>query len=450
MQSIVTRHVGQMWRKLRRSNEAEIVLVFSLLISISIFGTLLSYTYRFTMGEITEEHNTLIFGVTVVICIVGQIIVLWFIRQKYTLDAYRRKVFKAVLIMIWIIHAVLNVLLVTIAYETIMTSHFQPWIVNLIIWISYLEASFLMGFLSYKFCRWLRVSKSYLVFFYALAFASLAANLLLSLLYIENQISIFSSDVQRNTGGYVQTNTDALLTSGYQISTILAYVFLWIATIVLLRNYSNRIGKVKYWLVLTLPLLYFALQFQPYLLELLTEYRILQPILFGITYTLFFSISKVVGAILFGIGFLIIGLKISNATLRNFMIMSGFGLILFFISNQIILLANMPFPPFAIVSTLLVGLSSYLVFVGIYYSAIYVAQDISLRVLIRKSVDDQTLFLDKIATSEMEDSIQTRVLDLTKRFSSLAEKESGIVEDSEVGIKEYLNEVLKEIKEEKR
>jgi len=42
------------------------------------------------------------------------------------------------------------------------------------------------------------------------------------------------------------------------------------------------------------------------------------------------------------------------------------------------------------------------------------------------------------------------VLDLTKRFSSLAEKESGTIEDSGVGIKEYLNEVLKRVKDEKK
>jgi hypothetical protein len=126
--------------------------------------------------------------------------------------------------------------------------------------------------------------------------------------------------------------------------------------------------------------------------------------------------------------------------------MSGLGLILFFVSNQIILLINLPFPPFGIITISLVGLSAYLVLMGIYYSAIYVAQDISLRALIRRSVRDQTLFLDKIATSEMEDSIQTRVLELTKRFSTIAENESGIKHYDEEDMKEYLNEVLKEIK----
>jgi hypothetical protein len=54
------------------------------------------------------------------------------------------------------------------------------------------------------------------------------------------------------------------------------------------------------------------------------------------------------------------------------------------------------------------GLASYLLLVGIYSSAISVAQDISLRKSIRRNLKGQSAFLEKIGTSEMEQVIQKR------------------------------------------
>ena len=48
------------------------------------------------------------------------------------------------------------------------------------------------------------------------------------------------------------------------------------------------------------------------------------------------------------------------------------------------------------------ALSCYLIYAGLYYSAISVSQDTALRKSIRKSVMDQSKLLDKIGTAQME------------------------------------------------
>jgi hypothetical protein len=93
------------------------------------------------------------------------------------------------------------------------------------------------------------------------------------------------------------------------------------------------------------------------------------------------------------------------------------------------------------------AISSYLILVGVYSSAISVAQDVNLRKSLRKSVEQQSTLLDKIGASEMEQEIHRRVIKITKEKLNKMTEETGVqssVTDDEM--KQYMNDVLKEIK----
>jgi hypothetical protein len=88
--------------------------------------------------------------------------------------------------------------------------------------------------------------------------------------------------------------------------------------------------------------------------------------------------------------------------------------VLGFAANQPIGLILVPYPPFGLASICFIVLSSYLVVLGIYSSALSVANDNVLRRAIRKSVEQQSDLLDKIGTAQMESQLQNRVLLLTR------------------------------------
>jgi hypothetical protein len=91
------------------------------------------------------------------------------------------------------------------------------------------------------------------------------------------------------------------------------------------------------------------------------------------------------------------------------------------------------------------GLSSYLLFVGIYYSSISISINAELRKTIESSVEEQFRFVSKIGRSQMENEIQNRVKGITKRSAKVLEENSGIqttLEDEEIA--EYIRLVLKE------
>jgi hypothetical protein len=94
----------------------------------------------------------------------------------------------------------------------------------------------------------------------------------------------------------------------------------------------------------------------------------------------------------------------------------------------------------------LVLLASYLFTVGLYSSAIAVSQDSSLRTSIRASLLE---LVNNIGTAQMEQEIEKRVLKVATEQQDVLTEQSGIESSlSEKDMKEYLEQVIKEVKKE--
>jgi Tfp pilus assembly PilM family ATPase len=129
------------------------------------------------------------------------------------------------------------------------------------------------------------------------------------------------------------------------------------------------------------------------------------------------------------------------------MFISAYGIMLLFTSNQAAVLITAPYPPFGLVTISFMGLSSYLILVGVYSSAISVAQDVNLRKSIRKTVEQHSNLLDNIGTSQMEQEIHRRVIKITKEKLNEMTEETGVQSSvTEDEMKQYMDNVLKEIK----
>ena len=128
------------------------------------------------------------------------------------------------------------------------------------------------------------------------------------------------------------------------------------------------------------------------------------------------------------------------------MIMSAFGFVLLFVSNQAVVLISAPYPPFGLPTISLMGLSSYLILVGIYSSAISVAQDTKLRQTIRKSTTEESKLLISIGSAQMEQEIQRRAVKVAKDQQQTMAEQTGVQSSlTEHDMKQYVSEVLKEI-----
>ncbi len=136
--------------------------------------------------------------------------------------------------------------------------------------------------------------------------------------------------------------------------------------------------------------------------------------------------SKVVGGILFGIAFWTIARRLGQIQVREYMVISAYGFILLFVSNQAIFLVNYNYPPFGFATVSYVGFSCFLVMIGIYSAAISVGQDVELRRLIRKSAQKEAGLLQHIASAEMEAQITKTVLSIARRNKAVMREKPAL------------------------
>jgi hypothetical protein len=246
----------------------------------------------------------------------------------------------------------------------------------------------------------------------------------------------------------VPGSAQAILNVGYDVVSIVSFIMMWSATCLLMRHYSQTFGWMKFWVVVSLPMVYFISQFITFSLNVFAPLIFSQSIFYGIVLTLIYIFSKPVGGALFGIAFWSITRKIPQSkSVQNYMIISAYGLTLLFTSNQANVLLSAPYPPFGLAAASIVGLSSYLILIGIYSSAISVAQDTKLRQSIKRFAIKESRLLDSIGTAQMEQELLRRVMSFTKDNQNIMTTETGVESSlTEAELKEYLEQVMQEVK----
>jgi len=141
---------------------------------------------------------------------------------------------------------------------------------------------------------------------------------------------------------------------------------------------------------------------------------------------------------------LLIGRKMKRKTMKNYLIISSIGIILLFSSIE----PGNPFfaayPPFGLVTLLFLGLSSYLLLVGMLGCAAYVSRDVELRREIYKGLEVDSNVLRKMGLAEVQREMERRILPLVNKMN-LSDEMRESMDHSEEDVKTMIDEVLNEI-----
>jgi hypothetical protein len=142
---------------------------------------------------------------------------------------------------------------------------------------------------------------------------------------------------------------------------------------------------------------------------------------------LYTSLNSTAGGILFYVGFVVAARHFhENMTVRDYLIMCGFGFLLFFSAGQSTL-ANTLYPPFGLATVSLYGLSTYMILLALYSCAISVSEDIELRKSIKKSTLRESKFLESMGSAQMERDLTRRmVLKAREELKERIQRSAGI------------------------
>jgi hypothetical protein len=328
--------------------------------------------------------------------------------------------------------------------EIILTENYSTISSLLVTMLSYNLSIILMGIFTVIFLSWYAYNRtSVLVLLYGLSFATVViASVALMVVWIH----VFFEQMPPKTGlksdvFYLSAEEGSnwkILSKIYQYSDIASFFLKWGGTALILYHYSHKIGKIKYWFLLSLPVAYFSTL-------MIYHFHIYEPhdeleslIFFGVG-----SLNSTFGGILFYLAFRLTSKDFSNQVFKDYLLMAGFGFMLFFSATQANVITTV-YPPFGFATISSYGLGSYLILLGLYLSALSVSQDEQLRNMIKRSTLSESKFLHSIGTSagERKREIVSTVLDKAKRHQETIVKDIGIGTSlTEDDIKNYVEEV---------
>jgi hypothetical protein len=434
-----------------------IFVTVSIIIVAFLVDTSLNKISDLFTGQTPLGWRIFVFIVIGIIYLTGQFLLLGFVKSKIQETRTRLKLrLNIIHKMAMITQSALTAIFLFVLLEMFALSNYNVAILIVATAISYLAACIMLGLLAIRFFSWFKLRKNLTVLLYGLSSVILLFNaaltlILVSVLILALPMELPSTHTTSNPpffgpGSYVDT-----LNSAYITSSVLSFLLTWIATALLLGHYSRKLGRIKYWAIVSVPLVYFLSQFPSFSLNIFASLLSSEPIFYGIVLSVIFTVSKAAGGILFGVALWIMARSIRRGSVvRDYMIISAFGFALLFVSNQAIVLSNAFYPPFGVATISFMGLSSYLILIGIYSSAISVSEDSVLRQSIRTFAMKESKLLDSIGTAQMHQEIEKKVIDFTKRNQDKMAEETGIQSSlTEEDMKQYLEQVISEVQKKK-
>jgi hypothetical protein len=405
---------------------------------------------------VTNKGIALFIGIAVVFA-VGGILILQYVKTKTKESRARALHLHASQIGVTIAQYVLIAIIAFVIAQILVTRQYNTVMIAAALSISYGLWIITLALLSRAFLSWLRssrsnvtVSKSYvMVLILALSMIAYVVNgvtgLATNLIMLQEQPEVVTSTDVAFFPGFDPESFYNQINAVYQISAAVAYVLTWIGTVMLLRRYIHRIGKIKFYAIIGAAMVYYLVTYPLFVLGYFTptgesDAEVMNNILI-------FGIATVLSGIIFGAAFLSIARTLQKSSaIREYMIIAAYGMLLFYVAGSAAA-TQAAYPPFGLASVSFTGLSCYLIYTGLYSSAISVSQDANLRQSIRRSAIKEVKFLESMGSAQMEQELQTRVLTIAKKNSDIMTEETGVQPSlSEDDMKQYLEEVIKEIR----
>ena len=425
------------------------ILIISSIV-ILVLETTIARLYIFlTPGPQSLQFNIFLFTSGIIIFLISHILILFNIRKRIVeLFGDRPHRLKYIFAFVTLVQFILSALLIAVLIQILANSSYNTNLIIATVTISYVSGVVNLSILAERFVRWMFRNKSYISILFGLATISILVNTLFTVIFTVGVLLTQPIHIGWHLGILAPPFSDiySTLQPLYSFSFIISYIITWFATVTVLHTHSQRLGKAKFWALVILPLLYIVGEFQPVILPLLSGFRLFDPVTFTVVYTLFFSMIKIAGAFFFGIGFWFMARKIEQKSLRGFLNLSAYGLILIFVTNQAILLLNTLFPPLGLMTTCFVGLSSFLLLVGTYSAAVSVSNDVRIRKAIRTSVERESELIGDIGDAELDMELRAKVFSmmdkLSRRLQEDTQVESSLTDED---IKEYTTKVIQEV-----
>ena len=252
------------------------VLIFSLIVDIS-----LSRISNLGINQLSFASTRLaIFVVIGVLYVTGQYFILGWVSHKNTRESKTKEAphFDVIMATVTIVQLIITAILIVIIFQIFTESYYSTLLLIIATEISYALAIIMMALLAVRFFLWFKSNRNSVVLSYGLASALFVINLIVTLVFTTTLLQNRPTEVREFLGfstpfiGSTSLMNDLQVT--YVACSVTSFLAMWGATVLLLRHYSKRLGSIKYWIIVTIPLVYFLSQFVTLSLNIFIHYLV--------------------------------------------------------------------------------------------------------------------------------------------------------------------------------
>jgi hypothetical protein len=403
-----------------------------------------------SLGSPGNLHLLVFISFAIIAAIINTVLLLFVKRNDIQSRTTRSSLFRLAYIAALVVqYAILTVLIVAISEMLIL--HAYSKILSLsIVYLSHFYAAGILVVLSITFIQWFRIVKSFSLLVYGVVFIVVLFILLLTIPLLTEQYMyhqpnlIYTADYLILVMNAPIPSPDIAFIYGLgNYALPLMIVSSWVLTVSILKPYISRIGKIKFWAIVSIPLAYQLFTFIVRDANLVSDPTLVD-IIYSRQFQFLMGISYQIAGLFFAIAFLTIARKMRRKLMKNYLVISSIGIMALFSSMQ----PGMPFyaayPPFGLPTLLFLGLSSYMLLVGMLGTAANVSRDSELRREIYKDIQVNSDILKKMGMAEMQREMERRILPLADKIK-LSDEMRNRMDPSEEDVKIMINEVLTEI-----
>jgi len=407
----------------------------------------IGYIADFIPETLASPGGIALFIAIAAVFAVGGILLLRSIKTETTNTRIHFSVNIVQYVLIAIIAVTITQILATAQYSTIEIA--ATIVISYGLWIA------ILSLLSVKFVSWIRNTgsnkRNLVVFILMLSMIAYVLNGLMGMADHLSALQEQQKDVVTSEDVAYFTEFDPASLLGqiivvYDVISSVAYGLSWIGTVLLLRPYIQRIGKIKFYAIMGAVMVYYLITFPLSVLGYFTpteetEQQLMNSILI-------FGMASVLTGIIFGVAFLAVARTLrKDNVLRQYMIIAAIGFVLFYVAGSAFA-SQAAYPPYGLASVAFTGLSCYLIYVGLYSAAVSVSQDYQVRASIRNSVmKDSHRFLEEMGMGQMQQERQKLVLSVAKKSAEQLAEETGVESSmTEDDMKDYMEKVMNELK----
>lgn len=423
------------------------ILVFT---TIAVVDSTIVGLLSYSGFDLPVTSNIMIFVLFSVTFATTGIILLKSVKKSITHNHRLPFIMKNSHLIISITLTLIIVILLIIIFQMTIMNKYNVRLLSASTYVTHVSALIFLSLLIYMFVGWFRSKKNYMTMLYMISFILISATIIVSMIYLDHNFSRSYSIDRKPYPIYlyvIRQEVTPFNETLHTISDVLyfsSFLTMWIATAILLKQYRFKIGRIKYYIILSIPLIYYSFTFHGYFGNVFSQLVIQYPVGFGVVYVLTFSATKQVGSLLFSTAFLTASTLVRKDDVRKSLLTTAIGIAILFGSVELTTLQYRLFPPFGLVTEAFMPLGSYFLFVGIFTSAKRVSEDAELRRQFHESAMSQLSLLKTIGIREME-------AELVKKFKTIEKNKRnlGVIDQplsAEEDVKQIVREVLDEIR----